>query len=79
MRSPQDESFDLQVSPTGSDDSPGHGAGPGTHQGHPSDPVTPTRRQRRAQKAGTRLAGSGDDTYQFFVLVGKTRKCSFCL
>jgi hypothetical protein len=75
----QDETFDLRNIPPGSDDSPERGAGHSTQQGHTSDPATPTHHQRRAKKAGTRLASSGDDTFQFFQLIDGTRQCSFCL
>jgi hypothetical protein len=79
LHSPQDETFDLQDIPPGSDDSPDCDAGHSTHRGHTADPATPTHRQRRAQKAGTRLASSGDDTFQFFQIIDGVRQCSYCL
>lgn len=77
--SSQAETFDLRVSPSGLDSSPEGGAGPGSPPGHPTGPTTPTHRQRRPQKAGSRLAGSGDDVFQFFQLIEGTRQCAFCL
>jgi hypothetical protein len=77
--SPQEETFDLRVSPPGSDGSPGGDAGPGSPSGPTTGLATPTRRQRRPQKAGSRLAGSGDDVLQFFQFIEGTRQCSFCL
>jgi hypothetical protein len=77
--SPQEETFDLNISPPGSDGSLEGGAGPGSPPGHATGPATPTHRQRRPQKAGSRLAGSGDDVLQFFQFIEGTRQCSFCL
>ena len=79
LRSPQDEEFDLRNVSPGPDDSPEHGAGRRTHQGHTSGPATPTCHETRAKKAGTRLASSGDDTFQFFELIDGARECTFCL
>ena len=42
-------------------------------------PSTPTRHPRRAQKAGSRLASSGDDTLRFFRVVEGKKQCKFCL
>ena len=79
LHSPQDEEFDLRNVSPGPDDSPEHGLGHRTHQGHTSGPATPTRHETRAKKAGTRLASSGDDTFQFFELIDGARECTFCL
>jgi hypothetical protein len=79
LPSAQDEEFDLGNIPPGSDDSPEPGPGRRTHQGHTTDPGSPTHRQRGAQRAGTRLASSGDDTFQFFKVINGTRQCTFCL
>jgi len=70
---PQAESFDLQVSPE-LDGSP---------EGHTSDPATPTRlskrAQKKAQKAGSRLAANkGDDVFGFFEEKGEHRYCTLC-
>ena len=79
LPSAQDEEFDLGNIPPGSDDSPEPGPGHHTHQGHTADPGSPTHHQRGAQRAGTRLASSGDDTFQFFKVINGTRQCTFCL
>jgi hypothetical protein len=79
MRSTQDEEFDLGDIPPGSDDSPEHGPGRRTHQGHTADPGSPTHRQKGAKRAGTRMASSGDDTFQFFIVTNGTRQCTFCM
>ena len=75
LQSPQDEEFNLEDIPPGLDDSPERGDGHSTHQGHSSDPESPTR----AKKAGTRLASSGDDTFQFYQLINGKRQCTFCM
>ena len=77
LPSAQDEEFDLGNIPPGSDDSPEPGPGHHTHQGHTANPGSPTHCQRQAQMAGTRLASSGDDTFQF--VINGTRQCTFCL
>ena len=77
LPSAQDEEFDLGNIPPGSNDSPEPGPGRCTHQGHTTDPGSPTHHQRGAQRAGTRLASSGDDTFQFFKVINGTRQCTF--
>ncbi|KAH9169296.1 hypothetical protein EDB89DRAFT_2244762 [Lactarius sanguifluus] len=65
--SPQPETFDLANVSEGSQEG---GTGPNDHQEGSSDPPTPTRRPRRAQKAGSRLTS--------LVVEGK-KQCKFCL
>ena len=35
--------------------------------------------ETRTKKAGTRLASSGDDSFQFFELIDGARECTFCM
>ena len=77
--SPQDEDFDLRNISPGPDDSPEHGAGHRTCQGHTSGPATSMCHVTRAKKAGIRLASTGDDSFQFFELIDGARECTFCM
>jgi hypothetical protein len=75
--SPQTETF---VLPRGSDSSQEGDAHPSPAPDGPDPgPSTPTHQPRRAQKAGSRLAKSGDDTLRFFQVVEGKKQCKFCL
>ncbi|KAH9159457.1 hypothetical protein EDB89DRAFT_1183790 [Lactarius sanguifluus] len=71
LSSPQPENFDIGNVSDGSREG-------GASLRGSSDPPTPTRPSRRAQKAGSRL-GSGDDTLRFFQVVEGKKQCKFCL
>lgn len=42
-------------------------------------PSMPNPHPGRAQKAGSRLANSGDDALRFFQVVNEKKQCKFCL
>jgi hypothetical protein len=75
LSSPPYETFELD---NGSDDAQEGGASPSSPNSNPG-PSTPTRPSKKAQKAGSRLASSGDDTLRFFQVVEGKKQCKFCL
>jgi hypothetical protein len=54
-------------------------AGPIMPREADAGPLTLSHRQKRVQKAGSKLATSGDDTLRFFQVVNGKKQCKFCL
>src|SRR5258707_15312087 len=78
FRSPPHEMFNLDDVPGGSQEGGNIPVEPDL-----SPPATPSRRQRRkekqAQKAGSRQGKLADDTQAFFQVDGDKKRCRFCL